>query len=153
MLIKLSWRNAKRQSKDYLLYLITLICSASFLYAFNSLVFSDSVKDISELEILPYLIIATSLLIIFILGWIVSYMMSYMLRKRSKELSIYMVSGLPNKKNPPNFFCENSIIGGIALGIGIYLAYSLPSCWKPLCFTFSEKPFIWHSGYPCLRWV
>ncbi len=65
MLIKLSWRNAKRQSKDYLLYLITLICSASFLYAFNSLVFSDSVKDISELEILPYLIIATSLLIIF----------------------------------------------------------------------------------------
>ncbi|MEE0420349.1 MAG: FtsX-like permease family protein [Lachnospiraceae bacterium] len=119
MLIKLSWRNAKRQSKDYLLYLITLICSASFLYAFNSLVFSDSVKDISELEILPYLIIATSLLIIFILGWIVSYMMSYMLRKRSKELSIYMVSGLPNKKIRRIFFCENSIIGGIALGIGI----------------------------------
>lgn len=119
MLIKLSWRNAKRQSKDYLLYLVTLICSASFLYAFNSLVFSESVKDISDLEILPYLIIATSLLIIFILGWIVSYMMSYMLRKRSKELSIYMVSGLPNKKIRRIFFCENSIVGGIALGIGI----------------------------------
>ena len=35
------------------------------------------------------MVITTSLLIILVLGWLISYMTSYMLRKRSRELSIY----------------------------------------------------------------
>jgi len=118
MLKKLSWRNAKRQFKDYMLYLITLICSVSVMFAFNSLVFSDNVKSLPNLGILPYIIIATSVLIIFILGWIVNYMTNYMLKKRSKELSIYMVSGISNKSISNILFYENIIIGGMALGVG-----------------------------------
>ena len=57
MLKELSIRNAKRQSKDYLLYFITLACTVSFMYAFNSLIFSDIVKAFPSIGVLPYMII------------------------------------------------------------------------------------------------
>ena len=50
MLIGLSVRNAKRQSREYLLYFITLACSVSFIYAFNTLIFSDLITDLPDLE-------------------------------------------------------------------------------------------------------
>lgn len=68
MLKELSIRNAKRQSKDYLLYFITLACTVSFMYAFNSLIFSDIVKAFPSIGVLPYMIIVTSLLIVLIMG-------------------------------------------------------------------------------------
>lgn len=60
MLKELSIRNAKRQSKDYLLYFITLACTVSFMYAFNSLIFSDIVKAFPSIGVLPYMIIVTA---------------------------------------------------------------------------------------------
>ena len=46
MLKQLSRRNARRQVREYALYFITLTCTVSFLYAFNALLFSDSVKSL-----------------------------------------------------------------------------------------------------------
>ena len=54
MLKELSIRNAKRQSKDYLLYFITLACTVSFMYAFNSLIFSDIVKAYRRAALYDY---------------------------------------------------------------------------------------------------
>lgn len=68
MLNKLSFRNAKRQFKEYILYFVTLACTVSIMYAFNTLIFSDVVKELSSLEILPYMITAASLLIVIIMG-------------------------------------------------------------------------------------
>lgn len=119
MFWKLSLRNAKRQYRDYSLYFVTLSCSVSFMYAFNALIFSRSVKALSELEILPYMVVATSLLIIFVLSWIVRYMTNYMLKRRSKELSIYMVCGIPNRTISKLMFRENLMIGGIAFVLGL----------------------------------
>lgn len=119
MLKELSLRNAKRQFKEYALYFVTLTCTISFMYAFNTLIFSDSVKTLSSLEILPYMIIAASLLIVLVMGWIISYMTSYMLKKRSREFSIYMVSGIPNHIISRLIFHENILIGLLAFLLGI----------------------------------
>ena len=107
MLNKLSFRNAKRQFKEYILYFVTLACTVSIMYAFNTLIFSDVVKELSSLEILPYMITAASLLIVIIMGWIISYMTGYMLRKRSREFSIYMISGISNSSVNALVFREN----------------------------------------------
>lgn len=119
MLKKLSLRNAQRQLRDYSLYFITLACAVSFMYAFNALIFSEHIKALSNLDLLPYLVIATSVLIVLILGWIVSYMTNYILKRRSKELSIYMLSGISNKAVSRLFFLENLIIGTIAFVLGL----------------------------------
>lgn len=129
MLIGLSARNAKRQSREYLLYFITLACSVSFIYAFNTLIFSDLIADLPDLEILPYMIIVTSILIVLIMGWIIGYMTNYMLKRRSRELSIYMLSGISNRSISTLVLFENILIGAIAfvlgLPVGIFLSQLL----------------------------
>lgn len=129
MLRKLSVRNIKRQFKDYALYFITLACTVSFLYAFHALIFSESVKAFPSIGVLPYMIVASSLLIVFIMGWIVGYMTNYILKRRSKELSIYMLLGIPNRSISRLVFYENSFIGAFAfllgLPIGVFLSQVL----------------------------
>ncbi|MDE6220245.1 MAG: ABC transporter permease [Lachnospiraceae bacterium] len=119
MLTDLSVRNAKRQFREYILYFITLSCTVSFVYAFNSLIFSDIVEELSCLEILPYMISAASGLIIIVMGWIISYMANYMLKKRSREFSIYMISGVSNHMLGKLIYRENVVIGLLAFGIGL----------------------------------
>lgn len=119
MLGKLVLRNAKRQMGDYVLYFITISCAVGCMYAYNALIFSEQVRRLPRLEILPLMVIATSLLIILVLGWLVSYMTGYMLRKRSRELSIYMVSGLSNRTIAGLFLYENLIIAGMAFVFGL----------------------------------
>lgn len=119
MLKELSIRNAKRQSKDYLFYFITLACTVSLMYAFNSLIFSDIIKAFPSIGVLPYMIIAASLLIVLIIGWIIGYMTKYILKKRSRELSIYMISGIPNRSISRLIFYENSLIGIFAFALGL----------------------------------
>lgn len=119
MLKELSIRNAKRQSKDYLLYFITLACTVSFMYAFNSLIFSDIMKVFPSIGVLPYMITVASLLIVLIIGWMIGYMTKYMLKKRSRELSIYMISGISNRSINKLIFYENALIGFFAFALGL----------------------------------
>ena len=95
------------------------------MYAFHTLLFSDSVRSLPDMEILPWMIVAVSLVILLILGWIVSYMINYMFRRRSREFGIYMVSGMAGRKIVTLLFLENSLIGAAALGPGILLGTAL----------------------------
>jgi len=119
MIMKLAIRNAKRQASSYLFYFITIICAVAFMFGFNSLIYSDIIKNLSELEILPYMIITTSIFVIFILAWLVNYMTNFMLKKRSKELSTYMILGIQNKNISKMFLIESFLLGIFAFGIGI----------------------------------
>ena len=47
-LCKLSLRNARRQARDYLVYLVTVILSAALIHAFNGLVFSQELQALSS---------------------------------------------------------------------------------------------------------
>lgn len=134
MLNKLSFRNAKRQFKEYILYFVTLACTVSIMYAFNTLIFSDVVKELSSLEILPYMITAASLLIVIIMGWIISYMTGYMLRKRSREFSIYMISGISNSSVNALVFRENILIGLLAFLIGLPIGILLSQLLEAIVF-------------------
>ncbi|MDE6386681.1 MAG: FtsX-like permease family protein [Lachnospiraceae bacterium] len=129
MLRQLSLRNAKRQSKEYSLFFITLACTVSFMYAFNTLIFSDIIKTFSAAEVLPYMIVAASLLIVLVMGWLVGYMTNFILKKRNRELSIYMLSGIPNRSVSKLIFYENVLIGAfsflLGLPIGILLSQIL----------------------------
>lgn len=131
MLRQLSLRNAKRQSKEYSLYFITLACTVSFMYAFNTLIFSDIIQTFSGAEVLPYMIMAASLLIVLVMGWIVGYMTNFILKKRSRELSIYMLFGIPSRSISRLVFYENALVGAfsftLGLPIGILLSQILES--------------------------
>ncbi len=147
MLMKLSLRNAKRQFNEYALFFVTLTCAVASMYAFNALLFSDTVKALPDMELLPYLIVAASLLIILILGWTVSYMINYMLKKRSREFSVYMVSGIPNRKICTLMFYENSLIGLLAFVPGIILGMLFSQILEAVLLNMFGLPYILHFSF------
>lgn len=119
MLKSLSIRNAKRQAKEYLVYFITLVLTTSLMYALNALIFSKDILSAIQIDTsMRFMIIVTSVIVVLILAWLTGYMMNFMLRKRSKELSIYMVLGVENKDVIRLFRRENLIIGVVALLVG-----------------------------------
>lgn len=147
MLRKLSLRNAKRQFNEYALFFVTLICAVASMYAFNALIFSDTVKSLPDVEILPYLIVAASLLIILIMGWIISYMINYMLKRRSREFSVYMVSGISNQKISRLIFLENSLIGLIAYLPGILFGMLFSQILEAVLLHLFGLPYTLRFGF------
>jgi len=127
MLKTLSIRNAKRQASQYLLYFVSMIGAVALIYGFNALIFSDVAKELANVmsqtgdNELGIMIILFSIVIVFILGWFVGYMMNFMLRKRSQELSTYMILGIDKKQITKMFWMENAVIGLVALFVGCVL--------------------------------
>ena len=115
-LSKLSLRNAKRQAKDYLVYFVTVVMAAGLIYAFNGLVFSKEVLELSaSMSNLPAAIVFASIVVVCIIGWLVHYTTGFMLTKRSRELGTYILIGLEPKQVTRLFLMENLIIGSAAL--------------------------------------
>ncbi|MDR1663447.1 MAG: FtsX-like permease family protein, partial [Clostridiales bacterium] len=121
-LFKLSLRNAKRQARDYLVYLITVTLSVALIYAFNGLIDSPEIKRLSEMmDYLMFVIIMASIAVVFVVGWLVHYTTRFLLLKRSRELGTYILLGMEQNQVSRLFFMENITLGGAALAMGILL--------------------------------
>ena len=142
MLFKLSLRNAQRQSRDYLVYFITLVMSSALMYSFNSLVFSEEVLFLAaNIASLPAVIIFASIVVIFIIGWLVSYTTRFMLLRRSRELGTYLLIGLENKQTARLFFLENLTVGIFALIAGILSGCFLFQAMRAVILTLFGTPY------------
>ena len=107
MLAKLSFRNAKRQAHDYIIYFVTLTAIFSLIHGLNSLLFAED--DIFPLDdstfILPMILISSLLFSISL--WLTSYMTNFILKRRSKEISIYITLGMEPYQISKVFTLEN----------------------------------------------
>lgn len=120
MLGKLSFRNAKRQARDYIIYFITVIISVALMFSFNSIAVSNDIKELSTyMEYFSKAITGISIIIILVMAWLINYCMRFMLEKRSKEFGTYQILGIEKKSISNMFTLENLIIGAIAFVIGI----------------------------------
>ena len=118
----LSWRNARRQARDYLVYFVTIIIATALMYAFNGLVFSREIAELSaKLSSLPLIIVLASVAVVLILGWLVAYITRFMLTRRSRELGTYLLIGLEHRQVARLFFLENLAVGAVALVLGVVL--------------------------------
>lgn len=142
MLGKLSIRNAKRQAKDYIIYFITVILSVALMFSFNSIAVS---KDISELS--SYMnefgkaITGISILIIFVMAWLIHYTMKFMLEKRSKEFGTYQILGIEKKDIANMFTLENLVIGIVAFGIGLVAGTFLYQVFTSIIMNLFQQPY------------
>lgn len=122
MLYKLSWRNAKRSMKDYLIYIITMTGIAAFMYAFNSLIFSDIVQQMWEaVTIMSIMIGLVTFFIVLIVAWLINYMVHFMLEKRSQEFGTYLLLGMNKKQVSKLYMRENMLLGAVAFLAGIVI--------------------------------
>ncbi|MCM1189440.1 MAG: ABC transporter permease [bacterium] len=141
-LSKLSLRGARRQAADYLIYFVTIVMVCAMLYAFNCLVFSEEIHSLSGLlDNMTVTIVLASIVVIFIIGWLVSYTTGFMLSRRSRELGTYLLIGLENRQVARLFFLENLWVGGVALLFGIPLGNLVYQALRAILLTMFGTPY------------
>lgn len=141
-LSKLSLRNAKRQAGDYLVYFFTVVMVAALIYAFNGLIFSTEVQNLSkQMAQMPMMIVLASIVVVCIISWLVSYTTNFMLTRRSSEFGLYVLIGLENRQVARLFFGENLIVGGCALVLGIFVGNFLFQVLRAIIFTLFGTPY------------
>ena len=142
MLSKLAFRNAKRSVRDYIVYLITVILSFSLIFAFNLIVFSEEVQNLaSSMEKFKIAVIEVSVIVVFVIGWLINYTMKFMFSKRSKEFGTYMMLGIEKKDIMKMFLVENILLGIFAFVISILVGYIFSNLLTAVIMNIFELPF------------
>lgn len=142
MLGKLSFRNAKRQSKDYCIYFITVIISVALMFSFNSIATSNDISDLSSYMVaFSKAISGISILIVLVMAWLINYCMRFMLEKRSKEFGTYQILGIEKKSISNIFTLENIMIGGIAFIIGIAIGTFVYQILTSIIMNLFNQPY------------
>ena len=107
-----------------------LMLSVSLFYAFNSISDQPAFSEMGMTRKLLYdqlgtLISVLSVLIAIVLAFLIIYANQFLLKRRKKELGIYMMLGMKKGRIARIFAGETFCIGVIALGIGLILGLFL----------------------------
>ncbi|NFQ67783.1 ABC transporter permease [Clostridium sporogenes] len=130
MYSKIALKNIKKSYKDYTIYFLTLILAVCIFYSFNSIDSQKALTDIkssggSYVSKLMDFMSAVSVFVSIILGSLILYANNFLIKKRKKELGIYMILGMGKRKISKILVTETSIVGvisliaGLIIGIGV----------------------------------
>lgn len=130
MLLKLSLRNMKRSIKDYTIYFFTLVLGVSIFYLFNSIGSQSVMMDVSSstreiIKMMVNFLSGVSVLVSFILGFLIIYASRFLMKRRHKEFGIYMTLGMSKRQISWILLCETLCIGLMSLVIGLVIGVAL----------------------------
>ncbi|MBO3360673.1 FtsX-like permease family protein [Clostridium perfringens] len=124
MYFKIALNNVRKSFKDYSIYFLTLTLGVCIFYAFNSIgdqkAFLELGKRQAEyINILQRLISGISVFISCVLGGLILYANNFLVKKRKKELGIYMTLGMGKNKISKILTYETALVGIISLVVGL----------------------------------
>ncbi len=125
MYSKIAVGNVKKSFKDYAIYFLTLTLAVCIFYSFNSMESQKAIKDVGSLDELMKLMSQVSVFVSVVLGSLILYANNFLIKKRKKELGIYMTLGMGKRKISKILVMETflvgviSLISGLVLGIGV----------------------------------
>jgi putative ABC transport system permease protein len=122
--IKLAFKNVGKSIRDYAIYFLTLALGVCIFYVFNSmdsqaLLAGLSMAQGGVLEMLVTAIDATSIFVSAILAFLIVYANKFLMRRRKKELGVYLILGMPKGKVSFILAMETLVIGLFALAMGL----------------------------------
>ncbi len=129
-LFKISLQNIKKSFKDYTIYFFTLILGVSIFYIFNAIESQTILLDVSSsthelIDLMNSMLSGVSVLVAFILGFLIIYASRFLMKRRHKEFAIYLTLGMSKGKISLILFFETIIIGLISLVIGLLAGSAL----------------------------
>lgn len=130
MYFKIALNNVKKSFKDYGIYFLTLTFAVCIFYAFNSIGNQSAMKHIngSTAEYIVLIKNAMSMVSVFvslILGGLIIYANNFLIKRRKKELGVYMMLGMGKRKISQVLVMETFLIGLISLAVGLGLGIIL----------------------------
>ncbi|HEX2944333.1 MAG TPA: ABC transporter permease [Clostridia bacterium] len=124
MFFKLALKNVRKSFRDYTLYFLTLSFSVCVFYVFNSIEAQKAMMSISSstadiLKTITMIIGYISIFVSFILGFLIVYANNFLIRRRKKEIGIYLTLGMKKGKVARMLVSETFLIGIVSLGAGL----------------------------------
>lgn len=122
--IKLAFKNVGKSIRDYAIYFLTLALGVCIFYVFNSMDSQALLEGLSMaqggvLEMLVTAIDTTSVFVSAILAFLIVYANKFLMRRRKKELGVYLILGMPKGKVSFILAMETLVIGLFALAMGL----------------------------------
>ena len=126
MYSKIAISNVKKSFKDYTIYFLTIAFAVCIFYSFNSIESQKALLDMNKnqaeyMTIITTLISVVSVFVSFILGGLILYANNFLIKKRKKELGIYMTLGMSKRKISKILLSETLIVGVLSLIAGLLL--------------------------------
>lgn len=141
-LFSLAFRNIKKSIKDYSIYFITLVIAVAIFYVFNSIESQTAMMSLnkSTMDIVQSLVEVLSYISVFvsvILGFLIVYANNFLIKRRKKEIGIYITLGMSKFKVSMVLVFETILVGIISLAIGLLIGVGL----SQLVSIFTAKLF------------
>ena len=141
---KLSFRNMKRSTKDYLVYMLTMTLVVALLYAFGSLIFRNGLEQYFSMKLqglMGVMIGLATFFIMLIVSWLINYMVKFMLERRSAEFGIYLLLGMKKRTIAGLYIRENFLLGGVSFLIGTAAGILLQQVLMAVMFSMVQMEY------------
>ncbi|MGM9925454.1 MAG: FtsX-like permease family protein [Bacillus sp. (in: firmicutes)] len=124
MYSKLAFRNVKRSISDFLIYFLTLTFAVCLFYSFNSISAQQAMFDLNEsksatVDSLVLLLSYVSVFVSIVLGFLILYANNFLIKRRKKELGLYMTLGMSKYKISRILVNETLLVGILSLAVGL----------------------------------
>lgn len=164
MYFKIALQNVKRSIRDYTIYFLTLTFGVCLFYLFNSIHSQEAVLELNSnqekiIELMQTMIGGLSIFIAVILGLLIVYANQFLMKRRKKEMGIYILLGMEKRQVSRILVIETLFIGAFALAVGLAIgiflsqglsiltAKMLVVTMKEFRFVFSIRGFIQTIAY------
>lgn len=123
-------RNVRRSVRSYGIYMLTLVFSVCIFYAFNSIsavrssVESSAMQDFA-FRYLDMALAAATIVVSFILAFLILYANRFILRRRKREFGTYLILGMPRGRVALILLAESFLVGLAALVVGLLIGLGL----------------------------
>ena len=126
MLFKISLKNIRKSLKDYTVYFFTLILGVAIFYVFNAIDSQSVMLDVRAnvmdiIKLMNNMLSGVSVFVSCILGFLIIYASRFLIKRRNKELGIYLTLGMSKRKISAILFFETLLIGIVSLVAGLVI--------------------------------
>lgn len=130
MLFRLSLKNIRKSIKDYSIYFFTLALGVCIFYVFNAIGDQTAMMELSGtksriVHTMNTALSGMSVVVSLILGFLIVYASRFLIRRRKKELGIYLTLGMRRTAVIRILLTETLLIGLLSLGVGLLAGIGL----------------------------
>ena len=116
---KIVWKMAKYHYKKYLFYFLCNSAAVLFIFVFMTLYLNEYIVSVKQIEGLVYVLSIPGAALIMFTIFFISYAHQIFMKKRRSEFGLFMTLGMTNRDIAKLLLLENSVIGLVALIVGL----------------------------------
>ncbi|QWG63333.1 ABC transporter permease [Bacillus mycoides] len=145
MYSKIAIGNVKKSLKDYAIYFLTLTLAVCIFYSFNSIESQKALMEINAsnrkyVSAIMSVISNVSVFVSVILGGLILYANNFLIKKRKKELGIYMTLGMGRRNISRILVTETILVGVISLVSGLIIGIGVSQGLSTFALKLFELP-------------